>query len=290
MPWEGGQIHVAPVAVESSGEHVKLRLGEVTHVAGTPGAIAAMYPLWADAGHDVLYFLSDEGGPRFANPWTWARGHGAQPALAHPVAEEYGAPPWKIGEAYEAVLDGGLRVTVAIKGGRSVLYALDGVSSAQELPSPFVAVHSLRRAGPRQVVFVGATTDAAPAVILASFSDSVAPTFEALTQPAESALTGDILAKPEALTLTGAGGAPLHVIFYPPTNAAYEGSSLSNELPPCIFSAHGGPTGRLADTSLPTIVQFFTSRGFAWVWLPFGRVMFAQTKSLIVVRCELRRF
>jgi hypothetical protein len=46
----------------------------------------------------------------------------------HPVAEEYVAPPWKIGEAYEAALDGGLRVTVVIKSGRSVLYALDGAA------------------------------------------------------------------------------------------------------------------------------------------------------------------
>jgi hypothetical protein len=37
MPWEGGLIHGAPVEVESSGE---LRLGEPTHVAATPGAVA----------------------------------------------------------------------------------------------------------------------------------------------------------------------------------------------------------------------------------------------------------
>jgi hypothetical protein len=40
MSWEGGLIHGAPVEVESSGEHVELRLGESTHVAATPGAVA----------------------------------------------------------------------------------------------------------------------------------------------------------------------------------------------------------------------------------------------------------
>jgi hypothetical protein len=40
MPWDGGRIHGAPVEVESSGEHVELRLGEPTHVAATPDAVA----------------------------------------------------------------------------------------------------------------------------------------------------------------------------------------------------------------------------------------------------------
>jgi dipeptidyl aminopeptidase/acylaminoacyl peptidase len=272
MPWEGGCVYVAPVVTSrsESGE-VEVKLGSLSHVAGASGQIAANYPVWTPAGAS-LHFLSDESG--FSNPWIWSIQSGPRPALHAPIKEEFGGPAWHLDETYAAWLDEDKILVVAQRGGRSVLYVVqNGV--AEEVSAPFTNVHAVRRLGEGQVVFVGKTASAASAVVLARFGvdDKAAvaasfPTFETLrgTDSADSAFKPELLSTPESITFEGPNG-PVHVIYWPPHNSVYAGSD-KDEKPPCVFSAHGGPTGQ-ADASLNGTVQFFTSRGWGWVNLLF---------------------
>ena len=55
--------------------------------------------------------------------------------------------------------------------------------------------------------------------------------------------------------------------FYPPTSPDHD--APAGELPPLIVESHGGPTGN-ATATFSLAVQFWTSRGFAFVDVDYG--------------------
>jgi dipeptidyl aminopeptidase/acylaminoacyl peptidase len=70
------------------------------------------------------------------------------------------------------------------------------------------------------------------------------------------------LARPQEIEFPTTDDAVAHALYYPPTNADYEGPS--DERPPLIVMSHGGPTSS-ASAGLDFENQMFTSRGFAVV-------------------------
>lgn len=123
--------------------------------------------------------------------------------------------------------------------------------------------------GPDTVVFVGKTPSEPAAVVRATLSGANAK-YDVLKASAGKDFDSALFAPPQPITLQVAG-ALLHVVFYPPTNPAYEGSTDEAERPPCVFSVHGGPTA-IAAQGLDITKQFFTSRGWGWVRARFCRV------------------
>ena len=71
----------------------------------------------------------------------------------------------------------------------------------------------------------------------------------------------------EPIEFKGYEGRPSHGFYYPPTNPDFSGPD--DELPPLIVSVHGGPTAHVP-TALDLYVQYFTSRGIAFVDLNYG--------------------
>ncbi len=65
---------------------------------------------------------------------------------------------------------------------------------------------------------------------------------------------------PREITWQGQDNAPVHGLYYPPTNPGYTGRGL----PPAILSIHGGPTSLAPDRFNPE-AAYFASRGFAYV-------------------------
>lgn len=57
-------------------------------------------------------------------------------------------------------------------------------------------------------------------------------------------------------------GTAAYGLYYPPLNPAFRGPQGS--LPPLLVSVHGGPTGS-AKIAFNPAIQFWTSRGFAWL-------------------------
>lgn len=57
-------------------------------------------------------------------------------------------------------------------------------------------------------------------------------------------------------------GTAAYGLYYPPLNPAFRGPAES--LPPLLVSVHGGPTGS-AKIAFNPAIQFWTSRGFAWL-------------------------
>ncbi|KZT70996.1 alpha/beta-hydrolase [Daedalea quercina L-15889] len=259
MSWEGGQIYVADVLVDDSG----LKLSNTKHVGGVAGTISAAYPLWAS--NDVLIYTSDESG--YQNPWKYTVSTGtAVPVLEEPVDVDFCLPRWYLGWEFSAPLDleAGRVLYAAVRDGRSYLYVLsleDG--EAEEVECPYVNILVLKRVRDNVVVFKAESVDKPEAIVLCTLDEDLNPTFKELTGGFVLPISPSMISVAKSITLKNpAHDGPLHVLYYAPQNPNYRG--LDGERPPCIVNAHGGPTIH-ASQGFKWEIQFFTSRGFAWL-------------------------
>ncbi|THH06289.1 hypothetical protein EW145_g4187 [Phellinidium pouzarii] len=272
MPWEGAEVHVAEVLQVGEG---RLEVVNERRVRGEWKKESAVQPRWVD-NHTLLFF-SDASG--YQNPWIIdlaGVGASARPVLAEPVDQDFAEPGWRLGDSYCAVLTPETVLCTALRAGRSVLYRLDlARGTLRELPCPWVHVTAVRRIDTRSAVFVGEPVDDPKQVILITVGSPAdaddaetrftVPSAALATAPAK--INKTYFAAPRPLTLKTRTGAPLHAVFYPPTNPGFRGPEGAR--PPCIVNAHGGPTG-IASQALSMSVQFYTSRGFAWVDVNYG--------------------
>jgi dipeptidyl aminopeptidase/acylaminoacyl peptidase len=270
MSWEGAEIHAADVQIEDG----TLKLKDPVHVAGKRGEISVSYPFWVS--NHTLVFTSDESG--YQNPWMYSPGFlaKAQPVFDHPVAQDFGGPAWLLGGSPFAPLDSiGKRVVfTATRDGRSVLYVadLENRSAPQEVDCPYVVIQSIRQAaaGQPEVVFIGSKTNGVASVVHCRLSwEAVLGTFTKLKSTVSDTTVvpnfpPEIIAAPQPMSLqVPPNNDPVHVIFYPPTNPDYAGSSIQGERPPCVLNVHGGPTS-MTTQALDWKRIFYTSRGWAW--------------------------
>ncbi|KAF5375944.1 hypothetical protein D9615_008213 [Tricholomella constricta] len=254
MPWEGGQIHIGDIIIESDTVTVK----NTVHIAGETKKISAAFPSWAN--NDTLIFTSDESG--YINPWKYQNGK-ATALFPQPVEQEFGVPLWVLQFFPYAILD------KAVKDGRSGLHIVDltGVSAPQALDVPYVVINHIRSVSreTHEVVFTGEKVDEEASIIKCTIADlsSGSPTFTVLKPASVPPFSRDFVSTPQPMTFKAANGDPIHVVYYAPRTPDYSGSSIAGERPPCVLHVHGGPTG-LTVQSLNWKVQYFTSRGWAW--------------------------
>ncbi|KDR71917.1 hypothetical protein GALMADRAFT_143675 [Galerina marginata CBS 339.88] len=273
MPWEGGEVHAADVAIDHDDN---LSITNSVHVAGVREKVGAGYPAWAN--DETLIFTSDESG--FVNPWKYHQGQ-ASPLFSEPIPEDFGRPFWQLNFFPYVVLDqeGKTGLFSALKHGRDVLYLVDlaGNSKPKPIPTPFVVIDYIRvvSLAKQEVVFAGEKTNQELAIVQCSLEPLVDLKFVIL-KPAHSVtidgqpLPSDIVSEPHPMTLTvPPTNAPLFVIYYPPWNPSYSGSSIDGEEPPCVVNVHGGPTGYTTQ-GLNWEKQYFTSRGWGWLDVDYG--------------------
>ena len=267
MPWEGGEIHVGDVIISSAGI---LSIENDTHVAGEPVKVGAGYPAWASDG--ILVYTTDESG--FANPWKYDTSKGkASPLLPEPISQDFAEPCWNLSTFPFAFLDkeGKVGLFTAFKDGHNVLYLVDlSIPSKPKLfNNSYVVIQCVSTLGgdhPR-AVFMAQKTNETTSIVQCSLSASSNLIFEIL-KPAHNVeidgvpLPPTIISEPQPITLNPST-LPLYVVYYPPHNPNYSGSSIPDERPPCVVHSHGGPTSLTAQ-SLTWSKQYFTSRGWAW--------------------------
>lgn len=268
MPWDGAELYVAEVIISSDVSALEIK--NTRKIKGNYRSESASQPFWV--GPNTILFSCDTTG--YQNPWIVNVSSSIlEPRLllSKALDEDFALPLWRLGASYFAVLSSKKVLSTAIRDGRSVLYLIDIISGEQqEILSPYVSIQALRATSPSSAVFLGGTADTPTAlvsIILDFDSDDLPFRFvdlaggDASLSPEDNFDKSDI-SLPQALTFKGSDGGPLHVVFYAPVNSKYE--APKGERPPCIVSAHGGPTG-MTTQELKMKTQFFTSRGFAWV-------------------------
>ena len=265
MPWEGAEIYVAKVAVSSDGQN--LEFVERTFVGGAKGKVSVAYPFWVS--NKTVMFTSDVSG--FHNPWSYSTLTGESvPVLSAPIEKEFSLPAWNLGESYGAALDekGEEVIYSAMQDGRAVLYLLY-LNSGQvmEIESPYVTISSVRSI-PKQggVVFFGTQSSESPAIVILPNGPLNTQSFETMKtiSPATTLFPGPgFISVPQPITIkVPPNDDPVYLNYYPPTNENYSGGE-GEEKPPCVVSAHVGPT-KMFTRELDWTIQYFTSRGWAW--------------------------
>ncbi|KAG6887411.1 hypothetical protein C0992_012379 [Termitomyces sp. T32_za158] len=266
MPWEGSHIYVADALVDFD----RISLKNLVHVAGKALKVSAVCPSWAN--NETLVFTSDESG--FINPWKYQNGTSTA-LFPEPVDYEFGSPGWLLQTHPYAILDekGTLALFITTKDGRNGLDIVDltGGSLPRTIDTPFVLIENIsslsRRA--REVVFSGGKVDEGLSVVKITLDDASRASFVALKPAAVPEFSNDFVSIPRPMSLKTPNGELVHVVFYPPRNPRYLGSSVPGELPPCIVFAHGGPTA-ITMQNLSWTTQYFTSRGWAWLSVNYG--------------------
>jgi dipeptidyl aminopeptidase/acylaminoacyl peptidase len=255
---------VADIVIEESGTVV---VQNSTHIAGQKTTNSATYPGWAT--NTTVVFTSDISG--YQNPWKYdLERREATPVFSKAVEEDFGEPGWGLGRSPYAVLDAeGWTLFAAFKDGRHVLYAVNIVDGRRMfLDNPYVEILNMRSCGTEKVVFIGEKVDTEPQLPICTVS-TANPNFTAVfslaTHPSASLpFSPSFFSVAQPMTLkAGPDGRSIHILYYPPTNPEYVGSSVDGERPPCVVYAHGGPT-HYSGHGLNMMTQYYTSRGWAW--------------------------
>jgi dipeptidyl aminopeptidase/acylaminoacyl peptidase len=252
MPWDGCELFVADLARDGS-------VSNVAQVAGEDGVESIWQPEWGPNGD--LVFASDR-----SCWWNLERIRGGARAELHPAAAEFGYPAWVFGTRSFAFLDDGRIVCGYEDEGFTRFGVLDAESG--ELDALDIGLDSWRSpyvwTEGSQALFVASSSTVPTRVVRVDLATSEIETVRTSTE-SEPSLA--FLSKPVPIEFSTDGGLTAHALFYPPANPDFE--APEGELPPLIVESHGGPT----DSAVPSYspgVQFWTSRGFAFVDVDYG--------------------
>ena len=267
MPWDGNELYVARVRVSVSFEQGEnIELVESKLIGGAKGQVSASYPFWVS--NETVHFTNNSSGHRV--PWSYSiSDNQSRPVLSDPVEMAFSLPSWFLGGSYGAVLDekGEEVVYSAIQNGSSDLYHLDmNARKMTPIASPYVEISHVRSISKaREIIFVGGRSDGPLELVslsLASLDNPSFKTLKPLSFPTTPLSSSGIISVPQPVTIKASDGGLAHLNFYPPKNPEYSGGEGA-EKPPCVFNVHGGPA-MSSNRALNWMVQYFTSRGWAW--------------------------
>ncbi|MFE7603787.1 prolyl oligopeptidase family serine peptidase [Brachybacterium paraconglomeratum] len=288
MPWDGTELHVAPLIGGSAGE------GEI--IAGGTD-VSVLQPEWLD--DERLLFLSDVTG--WWNPWTWSSADGARQVLER--EEEFAGPMWALGTTWYQVLDADRALVQHGRAATSLSVLRISTGELAPLDCPLTEVGGMQRREDGLLILAGATptafgaihlaelrleeeiaqadpsadpSDAAPAAAstggapAAGRAPSAAPSLSPLTllrSSRDDAPDPGLLPEAESIEVPLADGGVVHAIVHRPRQEGLAGRE--GELPPFIAQVHGGPTAHVPPVlSLP--VAYYTSRGLGVVVVNYG--------------------
>ncbi|KAJ5836543.1 hypothetical protein N7447_002569 [Penicillium robsamsonii] len=262
MPWTGARLYVAKW---NNGKVSDTRL-----VSGVPKKESVSQPRW---GFDnTLYFTSDCSGY-----WQLYRSHfdtsECQRMTLHGLEEvEFSQPDWRLGNCTYVCLSPTSMIAAYTKNARWSFILIDlSNDSWQDLNVPVTDTIILadNPLSDTQIALLGSSETSFNTVFTLDIAETV--NINALKAASDFPMPTSLVSKPEHISFPRVHGENLegmaHAIFYPPQNPDYQPPSGS--LPPLIVCVHGGPTSQTG-TGLNTTDQYWTSRGYAVVWVNYG--------------------
>ncbi len=247
MPWDGTELHVAPVLADGT-------LGPSRIVAGSRTDWISQ-PRWSPDG--VLHFV--------AEPAGWMNIFRLVDGKAEAVTDyeaEFAGPDWQFGYVTYAFMADGSIVAIARSSGRDQLVKVRADGELEPIDLPYTEMAGLSVDGDH-VVLRAAGPDK-PASVIDLDLDG---TMTVLRQATPNLPEREDVSIAQHIEFPTTGGRMAYGNFYPPTNRSFVGPA--GELPPLIVTSHGGPTAS-AFSGFATGVQLFASRGYAVLDVDYG--------------------
>ncbi|MBV8527913.1 MAG: S9 family peptidase, partial [Candidatus Dormibacteraeota bacterium] len=208
----------------------------------------------------TLHFVSDRTG--YWNLYQWD-GTAAVPLA--PMNADCGRPQWQFGGATYGFLDRQRIALTACHDGFWRLHVIDTTTGdVRELDLPYTSLGPFVAAGGGCVVVVAGGPRHPGAFVRVDVDSGATAT---LSHEGDQRIDDAVLSVPEQLTFPGHAGETAHAWYYRPHNDTVEGAP--DFKPPLLVHAHGGPTGATS-TTLSAGVQYWTSRGFAYLDVDYG--------------------
>lgn len=249
MPWDNAQLWVAEIQANGALEEKKLIAG------GTEESVVE--PRWSPDG--TLYFSSDRSGY-----WNFYGVKGDDIEAIYPAKAEFGYPHWVFGESILGFSDVTTLICTYNDHGTWKLAKINTATKAfTPIEVPYSSISYLQVSG-EKIAFIGGSATLPTAVVtLNLLTGKTTRIKEASTLQIDQAY----LSKPQPIEFPTENGLTAHAWYYPPTNKDY--AAPGNSAPPLLVKSHGGPTA-MAGSSLSLRIQYWTSRGFAFVNVNYG--------------------
>lgn len=246
MPWDGAELWTGALSAAGG-------LEDVRQVAGGPED-AVFQPDWSPDG--VLHFVGERTGW-----WNLYRWDGLKAEPVAPMEAECGRPMWVLGMSTYAFAGADRIALCACRDGIWSLHVIERSTGARrQVPLPFTELgHHIAAAGALVALDAGGP-DTPMSVVTVDLDRG---THEIVRRSSSVSVGPDRLSTFETVDFPAAGGATAHGLLYRPRVPA--GIEVDpEERPPLLVRAHGGPTAA-AGSALDPVVQYWTSRGFAFL-------------------------
>jgi dipeptidyl aminopeptidase/acylaminoacyl peptidase len=209
---------------------------------------------------DEIIYLSDKDG--WINFYRYSISTKSDDQITS-LEAEFGSPDWMFQDWHYDII-GEKIVTSYVLGGATVL-CLVGLKTKhiEKLSESYLCIQSIR-ASKTKIFFLGTTSTTVQSLFALDLDTKQTIV---VRECASVKIDDGYISKSQNLTFDCLDGAKGHMIYYPPQNKDFK--PFDNEIPPCLFHCHGGPTSQ-AEAGLQLAIQFWTSRGFAYVDVDYG--------------------
>jgi dipeptidyl aminopeptidase/acylaminoacyl peptidase len=250
MPWDGTELWIADLGADN-------RLINQQRIAG--GRTASIFqPEYAPDG--TLVFVSDVSG--WWNLYRWREQQGEAEPLCSMEAE-FGLPQWVFGMSTYAFAGPGTLICTYTRDGQRKMARFElQEKSLSDLPLPLSGT-TIQVAG-EHFYFIGGSPAQHVGIVRANLDGTE---YTVLRSSSTVEVGEGYLSRAQAIEFPTANGMTAHAYYYPPQNAGY--AAPADERPPLIVASHGGPTSSASNT-LSIGIQYWTSRGFAFLDVNYG--------------------
>ncbi len=249
MPWDNSQLWLATIASDG-------HLTDKTLIAGgTEESIVE--PRWSPDG--TLYFSSDRSGY-----WNFYRLVNNDIEAVYPAEAEFGYPHWVFGESILGFAKADTLICTYNDHGTWKLATIDAITKTlTPIAVPYSSISYLQ-VSDRQVAFIGGCATLPTAIVTLDLNTGE-PT--RIKEASTLEIDPGYLSQPQAIAFPTENGLTAHAWYYPPMNKDFQAPAQA--APPLLVKSHGGPTA-MASASLNLRIQYWTSRGFAFVDVNYG--------------------
>ncbi|MEB3229264.1 MAG: S9 family peptidase [Synechocystis sp.] len=250
LPWDATQLWLADLDAQGN-------LHNIHCIAGDSGNESIHEPRWSPDGS--LYFVGDR-----SDWWNLYRYRQGQIEAVYPDTAEFAYPHWVFGLSSYTFANANTLICTFSQDGAWQLGQIDLAQKQLSLFNlPYSNYASLCTDG-QTLWFLGSSPQSSSAVVAIALGSNQT---HVLKQSSELVVPGGYLSLAQPISFPTENGHMAHAWYYPPTNADFE--APPGTLPPLLVKSHGGPTAA-AGNALSLKIQYWTSRGFAYVDVNYG--------------------